>query len=72
MVGALTSNMVVKIKGNIHWVDAFSRTGAHVLCGMIVGILGLGLAAFDIPVGKEAMATGFTWAARSMWGSKDD
>ncbi len=64
--------MVVTIKADVSWVDAFARTGAHVLIGVVVGILGLGLAACDIPVGREAMAMGFTWAARSMWGSKDD
>ena len=52
-----------------YWVDVFSRTGAHVLAGVVVGLAGLIVAALDIPVGREAMATGFTWAARSMWGS---
>ena len=51
------------------WVDMFSRTGAHVLAGLIVGMTGLIIAALDIPIGREAMATGFTWAARSMWGT---
>ena len=53
------------------WLDAFSRSGAHVFLGVMVGLVGLGIAAAGIPVGKEAMAIGFTWAARSMWGSKD-
>jgi hypothetical protein len=56
-------------KENIMWTDSFNRPGGHILLGVLVGTLGLIMAAAGYPIGERAMVMGYTWAARSMWGS---
>lgn len=54
------------------FIDSFNRTGAGVLIGVLVGTLGLILAAVGYPIGERAMDIGYAWAARSMWGNSND